>query len=171
LSAPEGDLPSGLLPVIDASTEIVILGSFPSVASLAEGQYYAHPQNQFWRLVGAVLDEPLPSLPYSLRCKRLLANRIGLWDVIARCARKGSLDSAIRSAELNDFASLRRSAPRLAVLVFNGQSAARHAAGRLPAGLALRQAPSSSPAHAAQGFEAKRVMWAKALERSVDGSL
>ena len=94
-------------------THTLILGSFPGVASLAATQYYAHPRNQFWRLVGTVIGEPLHELPYDERVRRVLAHGIGLWDVLAACEREGSLDAAIRNANPNDFASFRLHAPRL----------------------------------------------------------
>src|SRR4051812_25626492 len=95
-------------PVIDRNTHALILGSFPGAASLAAQQYYAHPRNQFWRLLSAVLGEDLVSLPYERRLKRVLAYHVGLWDVIAACEREGSLDSAIRHPRSNDFAVLKR---------------------------------------------------------------
>src|SRR5687768_2291395 len=94
----------GFPPVVDARIETLILGSFPSVASLGKAQYYGHPQNHFWRLVGAVIEAPLAEMEYEDRLQTLLAHRIGLWDVIGSCAREGSLDSSIRSLRHNDFA-------------------------------------------------------------------
>ncbi|MCK2125050.1 DNA-deoxyinosine glycosylase, partial [Pseudomonas sp. PNPG3] len=75
---------------------ILVLGSFPGAASLAAGQYYAHPRNQFWRLISAVVGEDLATLPYAERLPRLLAHGVGLWDVLGECEREGSLDSNIR---------------------------------------------------------------------------
>ena len=98
----------GFPPVVAADTHTLILGSFPGEASLAATQYYAHPRNQFWRLLGAVLNEPsLHDLPYDARLERVLAHGIGIWDVLDACHRQGSLDSAIRNAQPNDFDSLR----------------------------------------------------------------
>src|SRR3954454_357719 len=93
----------GFPPVIDARIETLILGSFPSVASLGKAQYYAHPQNHFWRLVGAVICEPLYEMDYQTRKRTLLEYHIGLWDIIDACRRDGSLDSNIRDARHNDF--------------------------------------------------------------------
>jgi hypoxanthine-DNA glycosylase len=87
---------TGLAPVIAPDTRILILGSFPGAASLAAQQYYAHPRNQFWKLVGELVNEDLYNLPYDERLPRLLAHRFGLWDVLAACEREGSLDSANR---------------------------------------------------------------------------
>src|ERR1700730_15132791 len=117
----------GFPPVAARDTHTLILGSFPGVAPLEATQYYAHPRNQFWRLLGAVLDEPLHELPYAARLERVLEHGIGVWDVLAACYREGSLDVAIRHAQPNDFASLRAHAPRLAKVCFNGKSAGRFA--------------------------------------------
>ena len=89
------DIPSsptltGLAPVIDTGIRILVLGSFPGAASLAAQQYYAHPRNQFWRLMSALVGEELASLPYAERLPRLLAHGVGLWDVLAACEREGS---------------------------------------------------------------------------------
>jgi G:T/U-mismatch repair DNA glycosylase len=86
----------GLPPVIARGTRLVVLGSFPGVASLQVGQYYAHPRNQFWPLLSQLLGEPLPALPYRECVARLRDRGAGLWDVYASCRREGSLDSASR---------------------------------------------------------------------------
>lgn len=153
----------GFPPVIDARTETLILGSFPSVASLAAGQYYAHPRNQFWRILGAVLGEPLAELSYERRLHRVLAHKIGIWDVIDACDRPGSLDADIRRARENDFSRLRALAPRLRRIVCNGGTAARSATALRAAGWTVAVAPSTSPAHAARSFEQKLVLWRNAL--------
>jgi hypoxanthine-DNA glycosylase len=153
----------GFPPVIDRNVETLILGSFPSEASLAAGQYYAHPRNQFWPILGRVLGEPLSELPYRERLRRLLAHRIGLWDVLGACAREGSLDADIRQPQPNDFAALLRRAPRLGRVVFNGQTAGRFAPRFAAAGLAVTVLPSTSPAHAGRSFEQKFALWRGAL--------
>ena len=137
----------------------MVFGSFPGVASLSATQYYAHPQNQLWRLLGTVLDEPLASLPYDERLGRLLAHRIGLWDVLAACERIGSLDAAIRNASPNDFVALRRVAPSLRRVCFNGKTAARFESVMREAGYETLVLPSSSPAHATLSFDQKLAMW------------
>jgi len=103
-AAPAPPLQRGLPPVLDAATRVLILGSFPGVASLAARQYYAHPRNHFWPLLGALLDLPLADLTYERRLSALRARRIGLWDSIVRCARAGSADAAIRREELVEIA-------------------------------------------------------------------
>lgn len=153
----------GFPPVIDARVRTVILGSFPSEASLAAGQYYAHPRNQFWPILGRVLGEPLHELAYEQRLRRMLAHRIGLWDVLGACERTGSLDAHIRAPQANDFAPLLALAPRLTRVLFNGQTAGRFAARFAAAGLAVAVLPSTSPAHAGRSFEQKLALWQAAL--------
>lgn len=154
---------SGFPPVLDAGTRILILGSFPGVASLQAAQYYAHPRNQFWRLVGAVIGEDLPALPYEERLTRLRAHGIGLWDVIDACVRKGSLDSAIRNARANDFSELQTRAPSLQRVCFNGKTSGRHQPAFAAAGYDTLVLPSSSPAHASLSFDAKLAVWRRIL--------
>lgn len=149
----------GFPPVIDARVERLILGSFPSEASLAAGQYYAHPRNQFWRLVGDLLDEPLATLSYQARLKRLLARRLGLWDVLAACDREGSLDASITNSRANSFARLQRLAPSLVDVAFNGGTAGRFAPIFRSAGYSTAVLPSTSPAHAGRSYEAKLALW------------
>src|SRR5689334_13494704 len=102
----DSPLLTGLAPVLDAGTRILVLGSFPGAASLAAAQYYAHPRNQFWPLVSHLAGEDLAALPYAARLPRLLAHGFGLWDVLGACEREGSLDSAIRKPAANDFERL-----------------------------------------------------------------
>jgi hypoxanthine-DNA glycosylase len=149
----------GLAPVLDSATRILILGSFPGVASLAAGQYYAHPRNQFWPLLAAVLQQPLVALPYPERLQCLLAQGIGLWDVIDRCERRGSLDSAIRDARTNDLARLQRDCPQLRRVCFNGKTAGKFAADFSARGIASLVLPSSSPANAMSSFAQKLEHW------------
>jgi len=127
MSTASSSLLTGLAPVIDAGVRILVLGSFPGAASLAAGQYYAHPRNQFWRLVSAVVEEDLARLPYSERLPRLLAHGVGLWDVLGECERVGSLDSAIRKPAANDFDRLRELCPLLETVGFNGQASGKFA--------------------------------------------
>jgi hypoxanthine-DNA glycosylase len=153
------DLLHGLPPVIARQTQLVLLGSFPGAASLAAGQYYAHPRNQFWPLLSALLGEELVPLPYAQRLQRLRARGVGLWDVISACRREGSLDSSIRDAMYNDLAGLRRRAPGLVAVAHNGGESARamRITGQL--GLQVYRLPSSSPANASWSFERKLAAW------------
>jgi hypoxanthine-DNA glycosylase len=137
----------GLAPVVDARTRVLILGSFPGEASLAARQYYAHPRNHFWPILGEVLGEPLPSLPYAERLARLAARRVGLWDVIVACRRAGSLDASIRDAEHGDVDRIRHAAPALVAVAFNGNTAASRARAWAESGYATLPMPSTSPAY------------------------
>lgn len=150
---------TGFPPVIDHRTEILILGSFPGKASLTAQQYYAHPRNQFWRLISTLINEDLVILPYDDKLKRLQAHSIGLWDVIAACAREGSLDSAIRLAQHNDFAQLKQECPNLRRVCFNGKTSGKQEALFAQAGFETFILPSSSPAYAMMTFEQKLTVW------------
>jgi hypoxanthine-DNA glycosylase len=149
----------GFAPVIDAGVRVLVLGSFPSSASLAAGQYYGHPRNQFWRILGEILSEPLVDLAYADRLERVLAHRVGIWDVYAACGRMGSLDSQIQAPRANEFGGLARLAPQLQAVAFNGQTAGRFRARIAELGYAWAVLPSTSPAHAARSFEDKLALW------------
>ncbi|SAK41850.1 2-hydroxyacid dehydrogenase [Caballeronia temeraria] len=150
---------AGFDPVGDDATHTLILGSFPGVASLAATQYYAHPRNQFWRLVGAAIGEDLHTLAYGDRLARLVAHGIGLWDVLAACEREGSLDAAIRNASPNDFAVLHTRFPKLRTLCFNGKTSGKFAPVLAAAGYATLVLPSSSAANAILSFDQKLRIW------------
>jgi len=161
---------TGLAPVIALDTRILVLGSFPGAASLAAGKYYAHPRNQFWRLISAVIKEDLAALPYEQRLPRLLAHRFGLWDVLAGCEREGSLDSAIRKPAANDFERLRTLCPQLETVGFNGQASGKFAPQFAAAGYRTLVLPSSSPAHMAMSFEQKLAVWGRLAESPETGA-
>ncbi len=152
-------LQPGLPPVVGAATRLVVLGSFPGEASLRAGQYYAHPRNQFWPLLGTLWGCELAARPYAERLAEIDARGLGLWDVYAACRRAGSLDSAIRDAVPNDLHSLRRRAPRLAAVAHNGGESARAAAVTASLGLAVHRLPSTSPANASWSFARKLDAW------------
>lgn len=149
-------------PVVDANTRLLILGSLPGDASLKAGQYYGHPQNAFWRLVGGVIGRDLAALPYPDRLEALRSARVGLWDVIVRAERKGSLDADIRNAEAADLRRLVADLPQLRAVAFNGATAAKIGRRSLVGtqGLTLIDLPSSSPAHATRSFVDKAQAWA-----------
>ncbi|NNM76197.1 DNA-deoxyinosine glycosylase [Sphingomonas sp. ID1715] len=151
-------------PVVDEQTRILVLGSLPGARSLAAARYYAHPRNQFWRLLGDVLGLPLPALDYEQRLQSLLSRGVGLWDVVADAERQGSLDTAIKDARPNDLQQLVGSLPQLRTIGFNGGTAARigtAALGQWANRIRLMPLPSSSPAHAIP-YERKLERW-KAL--------
>lgn len=152
---------SGFPPVLAPDARVLVLGSFPGVASLHAGQYYAHPRNQFWRLLGACLDvEGLHLMPYDERLRVAIRHRVGIWDVVASCRRQGSLDAAVTEAEVNPLAAyLREHAPQLECIGFNGGLSwklGRHLDGY---GYRVFRLASSSPAAAMYGFEQKLEQW------------
>jgi len=154
---------TGLPPILDAQARVLILGSFPSPASLAAGQYYAHKQNQFWRILSAVLDQPLVEMAYAAKQAAVKAAGIAIWDVYASCERPGSLDSAIRNAVPNDFAALKKSAVAVRQVCFNGQAAGKFAPQLQALGYQTIVLPSTSPANASWNFERKLAAWRDAL--------
>ncbi|MBP6529238.1 MAG: DNA-deoxyinosine glycosylase [Burkholderiales bacterium] len=156
-------------PLIAPDATRLILGSMPGVASLTAGQYYAHPQNAFWRIMSAIgrFDA---TLPYEERVAALRAAGVALWDVLAACERSGSLDSAIaRSSEqANDLAGLLSLHPQIKRIYFNGATAEstfrRHCkALAARTDLCFTRLPSTSPAHASLRFEEKCAVWREAL--------
>jgi len=153
----------GLAPVLDANTRVLVLGSFPGLASLRAQQYYGHPQNQFWKIFGALWSQDLMAASYPERIAAALSHGLGIWDVYAACEREGSLDTAIRAAELNDFTSLCQRCPQLQAIVHNGGESFRHAKHTLALGVPVYKLPSTSPANASWSFEKKRAAWAEAL--------
>ena len=152
--------------MVGPATRVLALGSLPGEASLAAARYYAHPRNQFWALIGAVIGcDDVPALAYPERLGRLQAAGIGLWDAIASAQRQGSLDTAIRAAEPAPLPALVATLPALRCVAFNGATAARTGRAALIGcgvaehGVALVDLPSSSPAHAAMTMAEKRERW------------
>jgi double-stranded uracil-DNA glycosylase len=148
----------GLAPVAAPDARVLILGSFPSEASLAARQYYAHPRNHFWPLLEAVLDEPLTELPYRARLVRVKARGIAVWDSIIACERAGSLDAAIRNAQRGEITRIRKRSPGIQVVGFNGGTALRAAPAWRAAGYGTLALPSSSPAYT-RPFAEKLAAW------------
>ena len=157
-------------PVARPDAEILILGSLPGAESLRRQQYYAHPRNAFWPILGQLLGFSI-SLPYEERLDILRQHRIALWDVVREGHRPGSLDSDIRGESANDFPEFLRQHPRIHRICFNGATAER-----LFRKLALPQLsptsrvaffrlPSTSPAHASLKLEEKLAAWRTALAR------
>lgn len=154
----------GFPPVVGAGPRLLILGSMPGRASLVAGRYYAHPRNAFWPIMGRLFGAG-PDLPYERRLQCLMAHGVALWDVMAACERPGSLDADIRpgSVRANDFGALFARCPTIRRLAFNGSAAEaafrRHVQPFLPQHLPAVRLPSTSPAHAAAGFDAKLAAW------------
>ena len=158
-------------PVVDARTRLLILGSLPGDASLKAAQYYAHPQNGFWRLIGGVVGAELAALPYPDRLEALKASGVGLWDTVASAERPGSLDAAIRSPEAADLSGLVANLPELRAVAFNGGTSAKLGR-RILSGatdLDLIDLPSSSAAHA-RPLSEKATAWS-ILQRYLPPSL
>ena len=150
----------GFAPIADERTRLFILGSLPGDRSIAVQQYYGHPTNHFWRLVGALIGEPMFELPYEERLGRLAAHGIGLWDVFHAAHREGSGDSAIRDGRHNALHDIAAEYPNLRAIAFNGGTAAREGRRYFAEGgpVALIDLPSSSAANTI-GFEAKLAAW------------
>jgi len=164
LSPSEADRPvlkRSFPPIVGRDASLLILGSLPGEVSLARLQYYAHPQNRFWRLMAEVLEDSDAYGPdYETRLAALARGGVGLWDVVRSATRTGSLDAHIRRHAPNDLADLVAGLPRPKAVAFNGAKAA--AIGRrliLPdGGQALVDLPSSSPANT-RPFPEKRAAW------------
>jgi hypoxanthine-DNA glycosylase len=147
-------------PQVRADTRLLVLGSLPGAVSLAKERYYAHPRNQFWRLMETVLSQELQPLAYTERLERLLDRGVGLWDTVAAARRPGSLDADIRLEAASDLLGLASQLPELRAIAFNGGTSAR--IGRRQLGDAatyrLVDLPSSSPAFTL-AFAAKAQAW------------
>lgn len=154
-------------PLVAATSRVLVLGSMPGRVSLRAGEYYAHPRNLFWPLMGELLGVD-PRAPYAERVGQLLERGVALWDVLHACTRHSSLDSHIVSGSMvpNDFGALFARHPALRTVCFNGAKAADVFAkavlpglGALAGELALHRLPSTSPANASIPYLRKRAAW------------
>lgn len=152
-------------PIAQSDARVLIVGSMPGERSLAAGQYYAHPANAFWPIVGAYCGIA-PDASYAERSRAVRAHGIALWDVLRSCERKGSLDTAIvrRSSEPNDFVSFLGSCPRIATVLCNGGTAhdlfvRRVVPQLIGRTLRIERLPSTSPAHASLRPSDKQRRW------------
>lgn len=158
-------------PIADARARVLVLGSMPSTASLAAGQYYAHPHNAFWPIMGALLGAG-PELPYARRTVRLRQARVAVWDVLQSCVRPGSLDADIETDSIaaNDLAGFFAAHRRIRAVFCNGGTAydcyrryvlpcLRGAAAALP----VVRLPSTSPANARLRLAQKVEPWRAVL--------
>lgn len=161
-------------PIVSEKSKALVLGSMPGIASLKAGQYYAHPRNSFWRIMGELFGAH-PALPYQERVVRLEATGIALWDTLHACVRPGSLDTSITEEVVNDFPSFFATYPSITHVYFNGSKAEmvfrRRALPSLPnTRHVFTRLPSTSPAHASMPFAAKLEAWSvvqTALSRHV----
>ena len=162
-------------PIARADARCLILGSMPGLASLKAGQYYAHPQNRFWPIMGRLLDFDAAQTPYVTRVACLQQAGIAVWDVLQSCERAGSLDADIRreTQVVNDFATFFAVHPAITRIYFNGAHAEQvfrrfgmPAMQSLPHALdvALVRLPSTSPAHASLSFDAKLAAWQQVMK-------
>jgi hypoxanthine-DNA glycosylase len=164
VSEPALDAKSSFPPVVDAGTRVLVLGSLPGEISLAKGEYYANPQNQFWRLIGAAIGADLDPrrVGYADRLEALSAAHVGLWDVVKTARRVGSLDGNIRGHEPNALGGLVATLPQLRAVGFNGGTSWRIGSVQIgsPPGVELIALPSSSPAYT-RPFEDKLAAWVR----------
>jgi hypoxanthine-DNA glycosylase len=159
---------TGLPPLIDERSRVLILGSFPSEESLRRQQYYAYSRNQFWPIMAALFHFDFRA-SYEHRVGALLDRRVAVWDVIHRCTRKGSADQAIQDDEPNVLLDLISKHPGISHIAFNGGRAAETARRRVPAlldlaGVTWHQMPSTSPAHAGRSFQEKLEAWSRIMD-------
>lgn len=157
-------------PVADTAARVLILGSMPGIESLRAAQYYAHPRNAYWRIMGDLVGAS-PALPYASRTRRLRQAGIALWDVLAACVREGSLDAAIDEGSIiaNDLVTFLAQHPGITHVYFNGATAERcfrrHVQPALETDvLKLQRLPSTSPAHAARSYAEKLRAWRAILK-------
>lgn len=154
-------------PIAGRGARLLILGSMPGVASLAANQYYAHPQNQFWKIVEALFGIDRGA-DYAVRVRALKANGVAVWDVLHSCVREGSLDNRIEDEAANDFRAFFRAHPAIHRVYFNGAKAEasyrRHVLPGIDRPLRYRRLPSTSPAHAALPYARKLAAWRAILK-------
>lgn len=151
---------SSFPPIINKDSKIIILGSIPGAKSLEMQQYYAHPQNKFWKIICKIFNEEF-TIEYAERIEIIEKHHIALWDVIDNCERKGSLDSEIRNEEANKIGELIQNFPNIKAIFCNGQKSHKNLQKILPKDfhLPIVALPSTSPAHASLGYIQKLESW------------
>ena len=154
----------GFPAVIDKNTEILILGSLPGDVSIRKHQYYGHPGNDFWRLLGSILGEDLQGMDYENRLETLKCNRIGLWDVFKAGKRDGSEDAKIKNEEINQFSMLKELAPNLKLVLFNGKKSGKYEPILKEMGYETKVLPSSSGANR-RFLNYRKSEWEAAFKR------
>ncbi|AKB49518.1 G:T/U mismatch-specific uracil/thymine DNA-glycosylase [Methanosarcina barkeri str. Wiesmoor] len=154
----------GFPPVIDENTEILILGSLPGDVSIRKHQYYGHPGNDFWRLLGSIIGEDLQSINYQNRLEALKRNKIGLWDVFKAGKREGNEDTKIKDEEINQFSILKDMAPNLKLVLFNGKKSGEYEPILRAMGYETKILLSSSGANR-RSLKSRKSGWAEAFKR------
>jgi hypoxanthine-DNA glycosylase len=156
----------GMAPIARRDARLLVLGSFPGVASLRAQQYYAHPRNLFWPILSSLWEVDLTVLPYAQRVAQAQRHGLAIWDVYAACHREGSLDSAIEGAQPNDLDGLVARLPKLTAIAHNGGESARSMNVTRALGLPVHRLPSTSPANASWSFERKLAAWREVFFQS-----
>ncbi|HII92376.1 MAG TPA: DNA-deoxyinosine glycosylase [Methanosarcina sp.] len=154
----------GFPAVVDENTEILILGSLPGDVSIRKHQYYGHPGNDFWRLLGNIIGEDLHNRSYQNRLETLKRNKIGLWDVFKAGERKGSEDTKIKDEEINQFSVLKDMAPNLKLVLFNGKKSGEYEPIIKAMGYETKVLPSSSGANR-RSLNSRKSEWEAAFKR------
>jgi hypoxanthine-DNA glycosylase len=145
---------------IDSNTKILILGTMPGIASLTKQEYYGNPRNHFWRIMYTLFDTLPVSDSFEEKIQLLQKNKIGLWDVLENCERKGSLDIHIKNHKENDFEMLFKQYPTIHTIVFNGKESQKYFIKKFGQieGITYYVMPSTSPANT-MSFENKLKIW------------
>jgi len=159
----------GFKPIVDKKTEILILGTMPGDISIQTGEYYANSKNQFWKIIFKIFNNGLWEISYNNKTELLLKNKIGLWDVLTKAERAGSLDSNIHGEEFNNFKKLFTEFPKLRIVVFNGKKAADYFKGfkSIPKNKEYYILPSTSSANTWKTFDQKYQEWKEILKNTV----
>jgi hypoxanthine-DNA glycosylase len=147
-------------PITSKDAQLLILGTLPGEQSLQAQQYYAHAANAFWKIMFVICEQSF-STDYAVRTQLLLQHKMALWDVLMQAEREGSLDSAIRNEQPNDFAAFLKAHKKVHTIFFNGQNACKlfHKHVYLQKEMTFVTLPSTSPAHAAKSFAQKLKVW------------
>ncbi|HHV25471.1 MAG TPA: DNA-deoxyinosine glycosylase [Methanosarcina sp.] len=153
----------GFPAVIDENTEILILGSLPGDVSIRKHQYYGHPGNDFWRLIGSIIGKDLQGMNYQNRLETLKRNKIGLWDVFKAGKRDGSEDAKIKDEEINQFSMLKEISPNLKLVLFNGKKSGEYEPILKAMGYETKVLPSSSGANR-RSLKNRKAGWEAAFK-------
>ena len=160
-------------PLLAPRPKVLVLGSIPGGESLRRGEYYAHPRNAFWPIMGEICGFDPSRMPYQERCRQLGEIGIAVWDMLESCQRKGSLDSAIASdsERPNNIRGLLQTQPSIRAVCCNGHKALslfHQHVGEIPGGTKVLRLPSSSPANARMRLQEKLVAWRAVIEPHLD---